>query len=185
MISQGLNALIEQAEAHLSDLDLSNPHDYQKLHFLQAVIIADKAVIKWAQRFADLAREKAETEQDQKRKSELERIAEICDWVPANPARDLWEAIQVVAFIMASVQIETNGVSIGTGRLDQYCLPFYERDIWRRPADQRARHWSSSSACGSSWQSPTASSVSFTPSTITDILSGCRVPIGGQTVRWL
>ena len=30
---------------------------------------------------------------------------------------------------MASVQIETNGVSIGPGRLDQYCFPFYERDI--------------------------------------------------------
>jgi pyruvate formate-lyase/glycerol dehydratase family glycyl radical enzyme len=129
VLSQGLNTLIEQAEAHLSDLDLSNPHDYQKLHFLQAVIIADKAVIKWANRFADLAREKAATEQDQKRKSELNRIADICDWVPANPARDLWEAMQVVVFIMDSVQIETNGVSIGVGRFDQYCFPYYEKDI--------------------------------------------------------
>ena len=49
--------------------------------------------------------------------------------MPANPARSFREALQVVALVMASVQIETNGVSIGTGRLDQYCYPYYERDI--------------------------------------------------------
>jgi formate C-acetyltransferase len=129
VISLGLNAVIEQAEDHLEGLDLTNPHDYEKSHFLQSVIIADRAVIKWARRFADLAREKARTQQDQRRRLELERIAEICDWVPANPARNLWEAIQVIALIMDSVQIETNGVSIGTGRIDQYCLPFYEKDL--------------------------------------------------------
>jgi formate C-acetyltransferase len=129
VISRGLNAFIEQAEDHLGSLHLADPEDYEKFHFLKAVIIADKAVVKWAKRFADLAREKAQLERDQERKLELEQIAEICDWVPANPARTFREALQVVAFIMASVQIESNGVSIGTGRLDQYCLPYYERDI--------------------------------------------------------
>ncbi len=56
VISQGLNALIEQAKNHLDRLDLTDPDDYAKLHFLKAVIIADNAVIKWANRFADLAR---------------------------------------------------------------------------------------------------------------------------------
>jgi len=129
VISLGLNALIEQAQDHLESLDLTSPDDYEKFHFLQSVIIADRAVLKWAERFSELAREKAGAEQDRRRRSELERIAEVCEWVPANPARNLREAIQVIAFIMASVQIETNGVSIGTGRLDQYCLPFYERDL--------------------------------------------------------
>jgi len=128
-ISRGLNSFIEDAEAHIRRLDLANPDDYAKLPFLRAVMIADKAVIKWAGRFASLAREKAAVEQDQRRKLELEQIAETCEWVPAHPARSFREALQVVAFIMASVQIETNGVSIGTGRLDQYCFPFYEKDI--------------------------------------------------------
>jgi formate C-acetyltransferase len=35
----------------------------------------------------------------------------------------------VVALIMASIQIESNGVSVGTGRLDQYCFPYYEKDL--------------------------------------------------------
>ena len=129
VISRGLNSFIEAAEEHLKRLDLTNPDDYAKLPFLRAVVTADKAVIKWAGRFATLAREKAAVEQDQERKRELEQIAETCDWVPAYPARSFREALQVVALVMASVQIETNGVSIGTGRLDQYCHPFYERDI--------------------------------------------------------
>ena len=119
VISRGLKAFIEDAENHLSRLDLTNPDDYAKLPFLEAVAIADKAVIKWARRFADLAREKAAVEPNEERKRELEQIAETCDWVPAHPARNFGEALQVVAFIMASVQIETNGVSIGTGRLDR------------------------------------------------------------------
>ena len=129
VISSGLNSFIEAAEAHISRLDLTNPDDYAKVPFLRAVVIADKAVIKWARRFADLAREKAAVEPNEERKRELEQIAETCDWVPAHPARNFGEALQVVAFIMASVQIETNGVSIGTGRLDQYCFPYYDRDI--------------------------------------------------------
>jgi pyruvate-formate lyase len=56
VVSRGLNALIEQAESHINRLDLTKPEDYAKLPFLKAVIIADKAVIKWARRFAGLAR---------------------------------------------------------------------------------------------------------------------------------
>jgi len=129
VITRGLNGLIEAAESHINRLDLTNPEDYAKLPFLKAVIIADRAVIKWAGRFAALAREKAAVEPDPRRRLELEQIAETCDWVPANPARSFRQALQVVAFVMDSVQIESNGVSIGTGRLDQYCFPYYERDL--------------------------------------------------------
>ena len=129
VITEGLNALITEAENHIDRLDLVNPDDYAQLHFLKAVIIADKAVIKWAGRFASLARERAAVESDPQRKAELEQIADICNWVPANPARSFREALQTVSFIMHSVQIESNGVSIGTGRLDQYCFPYYEKDL--------------------------------------------------------
>jgi pyruvate formate-lyase/glycerol dehydratase family glycyl radical enzyme len=129
VITRGLSALIEDAKSHLNRLDLTDPEDYAKLPFLKAVVIADKAVIKWVARFAALAREKAATERDLGRKQELEQIAAICDWVPANPARSFREALQATAFVMASVQIETPGVSIGTGRLDQYFYPYYKRDV--------------------------------------------------------
>ncbi|MBP1688062.1 MAG: putative pyruvate formate-lyase [Deltaproteobacteria bacterium] len=129
VITRGLNAYIQQAEDHIQRLDLTKPEDAAKLHFLQAVIITDRAVIQWAQRFAQLAREQARATADLARRAELEEIAAICEWVPAHPARTFREALQVVAFIMDSVQIESNGVSIGTGRLDQYCFPYYEADV--------------------------------------------------------
>jgi pyruvate formate-lyase/glycerol dehydratase family glycyl radical enzyme len=129
VIHKGLQAFVEAAEEHIESLDLANPQDLEKLPFLKAVVIADKAVIRWAARFAALAREKAAAEQDPIRKRELLEIAEICEWVPAYPARSFREALQAVALIMASVQIECNGVSIGTGRLDQYSYSLCKKDL--------------------------------------------------------
>ncbi len=128
VIKRGLNANIAEAEAHIARLDLTNPEDLAKLPFLKAVILADKAAIRWAGRFAALAREKAAIEQNESRKKELEEIAAVCEWVPANPARNFREAVQIAAFIMDSVQIEQPGVSISTGRLDQYFFPYYKKD---------------------------------------------------------
>ena len=129
VITSGLNSMIAEAENHINRLDPASPDYYTKLPFLKAAITTDKTVIKWARRFANLAREKVAMEPDPQKKSELEQIADICEWVPANPARNFREALQTVVFIMDSVQIESNGVSIGTGRLDQYCYPYYEKDL--------------------------------------------------------
>jgi pyruvate formate-lyase/glycerol dehydratase family glycyl radical enzyme len=129
VIKRGLNANIADAEAHIARLDITKPEDFAKLRFLKAVIIADKAVVRWASGFAALAREKAAIEPNESRKRELEEIAAVCEWAPANPARNFREAVQTAAFIMASVQIEQPGVSISTGRLDQYFFPYYKKDI--------------------------------------------------------
>jgi formate C-acetyltransferase len=129
VVREGLGAMVREAEEQLDSLDLTDPSDFAKWHFLKAVIIADKAVIKWARRFADLAREKSREETDPETKSELETIAQTCDWVPANPARTFREVLQAITLIMDSIQIESNGVSIGVGRLDQLCLPYYEREL--------------------------------------------------------
>ena len=129
VVKFGLNDFIARAEQHIGNLDLTRTEDREKHQFLQAAIISLKAVIKWSGRFARLALEQAAVEQDPVRKAELEEIAEVCEWVPANPARNFREALQVAAIIMASVQIECNGVSIGTGRLDQFLLPYYRRDL--------------------------------------------------------
>ncbi|MEM3580267.1 MAG: pyruvate formate lyase family protein, partial [Candidatus Bathyarchaeia archaeon] len=63
-------------------------------------------------------------ENDPLRKKELERIAETCRWVPANPARTFYEAIQSFWFIYLVTQQSTAGM----GRFDQYMYPFYKRD---------------------------------------------------------
>lgn len=129
VIARGLNDYVRQAQEHLDRLDLARPEDAAKQHFLQAALVADKALLHWAQRFAQLAWEQAGAASDPARRAELEEIAAVCERVPAEPARTFREALQVVAFLMAATQIESNGVSVGTGRLDQYCLPAYEADL--------------------------------------------------------
>ena len=129
VLNKGLNYIIKKAEDRIKRLDLAQPDEIKKYWFLNSVIIANKAVIKFAGRFADKCMEMAEHEKNGQRKSELVKIAENCMNVPANPARNLHEAIQSLWFTLLMVHIETNGHAISLGRFDQYLYPFYKRDL--------------------------------------------------------
>lgn len=129
VVRVGLNNIIREAEEKLASLDLSNPEDLRKEAFLKAVVIADKAVIKLAQRYAEKAEQLAELETDSERKQELLNISQVCRHVPANPARTFNEAIQSILFTNIGIQLENNGHSISFGRVDQYLYPYYQRDI--------------------------------------------------------
>ncbi len=50
----------------------------------------------------------AKAESDPERKAELERIAEVCAWVPAHAPRDFWEALQYYWFVHLGVTTELN-----------------------------------------------------------------------------
>jgi len=128
-LKRGFYGIMEEAEEHLGRLKLWEPEDMEKWYFLRAVVIALKAAVKFGKRYASLARELAKKEADPKRKSELEQIAEHCEWVPGNPPRTFWEALQMVVFLHFLVQLESNGHSVSYGRLDQYMYPFYRKDI--------------------------------------------------------
>ena len=56
-------------------------------------------------------------------------IAEICEWVPENPARTFHEAVQFLWFIELITQLETNGVSIPPGSFDRYMYPYFIKDV--------------------------------------------------------
>ena len=128
VLNKGLNKIIDEAEEELSALDLNNLPQIEKRLFLKAVIIASRAVIGFAHRFAEKARLIAETETG-KRRTELIQIAEICEHVPANAARSFWEALQAYWFIHLAIQIESNGASISFGRFDQIVNSYYENDL--------------------------------------------------------
>ena len=97
--------------------------------YYEAVRKEITAVIRFAERFSQLADEMAEKESDEVRKSELLEIARICKKVPAEPAESFQEALQAFWFIHLLIQTESNGHSMSTGRFDQYVYPFYESDI--------------------------------------------------------
>jgi len=129
ILTKGLNGLINDVEETMAKLDLTKIEDIKKLNFLEAVKIALQAVPSFAKRYAELAKKLAERENDPQRKTELEKIAEICEWVPANPARTFHEALQAIWFIYIALAMEGLGPAIGFGRMDQYLYPFYKKDI--------------------------------------------------------
>ncbi|MHC4604016.1 MAG: trans-4-hydroxy-L-proline dehydratase [Planctomycetota bacterium] len=109
-------------------LDYSNDASaYEKDQEYQAMDICADAVIIFAKRHADKAKELAQQQTDPVRRSELEQIAEVCSRVPAHAPRNFWQALQSYWFVHLSVITELNTWdSFNPGRLDQHLLPFYE-----------------------------------------------------------
>jgi pyruvate formate-lyase/glycerol dehydratase family glycyl radical enzyme len=131
VINIGLEGIIAEAKEALNKLDYSdNPaEDYNKDCFLQAVIIACEGAIEYAHRYARLAEEMAAKEKNPGRKKELERIAEVCQRVPAKPARNFYEALQSFWFIHICVNLETASIHEIPGRMDQYLYSIYTKDV--------------------------------------------------------
>ncbi|RLE11171.1 glycyl radical protein, partial [Candidatus Aerophobetes bacterium] len=129
VLNRGFEGLKQEAEQRLSNLDFTDPEDLEKKDFYRAAIIICEGVINFAKRYAQLARKLAAQEKDHKRKEELEKIAQVCERVPAKPARTYHEALQAIWFSHLLLQIESNGLGTSPGRLDQYLYPFYKKDI--------------------------------------------------------
>lgn len=122
----------EEALEKLKDLNKTCLEDQQKRLFYEALLITSDAIISFAHRFSEEARNLALQEKNENRKEELNRISEICAWVPENPPRNFWEAIQTAWFLQLVIQIESNGNSVSPGRLDQYLYPFYKKRYGKR-----------------------------------------------------
>jgi formate C-acetyltransferase len=117
--------------ARLAALDYLGEADAaDRAEQLRAMDIACEAAIVFAERHAELAERRAQTEADPQRKAELERIAVVCRRVPAHAPRDLWEALQMYWFVHLGTITELNGWDAMTpGHLDQHLQPFYEKGI--------------------------------------------------------
>jgi len=121
----------QDIQRSLHDLDyLSDPQAYARQEELKAMDICAGALLRFAERHAEKARELAQCEKDPQRKKELERIAQVCSHVPAHLPRDLWEALQYYWFVHLGVTTELNPWdAFNPGRLDQHLLPFYRRGL--------------------------------------------------------
>jgi formate C-acetyltransferase len=108
----------------------SDTEAWAKGEELAAMDIACDAVLLFASRHSERARELAAREHDPVRRGELHRIAEVCSRVPAHAPRDFQEALQAYWFCHLAVITELNGWdSFNPGHLDQHLRPFYERGL--------------------------------------------------------
>lgn len=124
ILKAGLKDFEDRARKARAALDLCQPESIDKNQFYKAVLTVIQAVRDFAGRYAQLARQLAQTAAPGRREELLE-IARICDKVPYEPAQSFHEAIQSVWFIQLVLQIESNGHSLSYGRFDQYMYPYY------------------------------------------------------------
>lgn len=129
VLAVGFKGIAAKAKKALDALNFGDAEYARRSHFLNAVIMSCEAAIIYAKRYAALAREMAAKESNSRRKAELIRIADNCENVPENGARDFWEACQSFWFVQQLLQIESSGHSISPGRFDQYMYPYYSKDI--------------------------------------------------------
>ena len=130
VLKKGFLGIKKEAEEKLAKLDPEEPEDLEKIPFVRGVIMAMEAAAGVGRRFADKARGLAEQEIHAERKAELLKIAEVCDWVPANPARTFYEALQSYYFAWILLFWETPFQwSVTPGRTDQYLYPYYHKDV--------------------------------------------------------
>ena len=128
-ISKEVEERLKELKKEFSEAKVNSKEYLEKRRFLEAAIMALNAAIKWAKRYAMLASEMAQEEKDERRKEELEKIAEICNWVPENPPRTLHEALQCFCFIHYVTNfIESPQVGCGA-RFDKIFYPFYKKDV--------------------------------------------------------
>jgi formate C-acetyltransferase len=128
VLKRGLSGILADTEKRLAELP-KKAQSSQKMAFYQAVRIALKAAIAYANRYAELARKEAESTEDPLAKAELLEIAEVCRRVPEYPAANFREAVQSFWFTHLVEEIEQMGCATSPGRYGQYMYPFYKKDL--------------------------------------------------------
>jgi pyruvate-formate lyase len=134
LFKEGLEARIARAEAKLKELEARigelHPAEYlEKRNNWRAMAISGRAIVRYAQRHAELAREQAAEEEDEVRRKELEEMAAILARVPAQPPRTFHECLQFYWIIEVTghyLAMCGNGCGV---RIDQVWRPFFEADI--------------------------------------------------------
>ena len=131
MYHEGLLDVKDRIQKKIASLDyIYDPEATDKQQELEAMAISCDAAILFAERHAELAELMAAKEKNPQRKKELEKIADVCRWVPAHAPRDLWEAIQMYWFVHLGTVTELNGWdSMNPGHIDQHLWPFYEKGL--------------------------------------------------------
>lgn len=129
LLAKGLNGLVAEIEEEKANLDLGSPEGVSKWYFYRASSLCLNGMMLLSQRYASLAEKMAKGEENPERKRELEKIAQACHWVPANPAQNFYEAIQSVWFAILGIWLETPAGGFASPvRFSQYMYPFYKKD---------------------------------------------------------
>jgi len=140
VLEDGLNKRMEAIQNHIDDAFAQMRKEpwiakdglplMDKIDQWRAMLIAQKAVIAWTQRYSRLAKIIAENfETDDNRIQELLEISDICRHVPAEPPRGLRDAMQSKWFtyqLCHSIERYSSGYG---QKEDKLLWPHYKRSV--------------------------------------------------------
>ncbi|GHV63779.1 glycyl radical enzyme [Spirochaetia bacterium] len=130
LLKRGLRDIINELKRRRPEAEAAEFADERriKIEFIENGIREAESVIALSHRYADLAEEMSEKEENPARKGELLEIAAVCRYVPEYPARSLQEAAQAVWLVNYVLFESMTHISIG--RIDQVLNPYFEMD-WK------------------------------------------------------
>jgi formate C-acetyltransferase len=120
VLENGLGGVLADIRQRL-DADPDN-------EFLQAAEICYVAMIGYVGAYRELVVEKMAGATEE-RLGELQKMAEVLGHIATEPARDLYDALQLVWLLCVALQQESNASSLSLGRMDQYLLPYYRATV--------------------------------------------------------
>lgn len=118
-----LDKIDKSLEVHKNDPDFA-----KKEVFLKAAKITMKAFSQMIRQYGEAAKAKAQELTDPFNKSNLQKIANICEKISLKAPETFHEALQLVWFVHLSFQYEGR-YAMALGRLDQFLYPYYENDV--------------------------------------------------------
>ena len=136
VLGRGFNGYIRDCEDNIRRESGGSKEKQEKIDFWKGCIIVCRAMIRFAERYADLAEEKAAAEKNEIRKQELLTIAKNCRHVPACQPDGFYEAMQMMYLIHMALHIESNTSGCGYGRVDQIMNPYYQKDLRQGTIDE-------------------------------------------------
>ena len=97
--------------------------------FAGSAVRCCQAIDRFAGRYARSARQKAGLETHPEYQQQLFRIADALEHVPGRPARSFFEALQAIWMLQLITSCVIGSRDFAFGRIDQYLLPYYEKDL--------------------------------------------------------
>lgn len=129
LLKYGINGLIKKTQTRLREFKSKENQNEDSQIFLKSVKLLLEGAKTFIKRFAVQTEELASKEKRTYRNEELIEISKICQNISEKPPESFKEALQLIYFNHLICGLEDGGFAISIGRLDQYLLPFYLKDV--------------------------------------------------------
>lgn len=124
MLSKGLLEMAEDIVGNAGDIGTEEAR-----RFAGSAVRCCRAIDGFARRYAEAARKEAGSGSNPAYRQQLNRIADALENAPGRPARNFFEALQAIWLVHFVTSCVIGSRDFSFGRIDQYLLPYYERDV--------------------------------------------------------